>query len=228
MKDIIHKTVESTQHWLHVIFAFFVSFWDRVTVIILFLCICTGSIWYLARYTESPEMSLRQHIVRVAESYLGYREDDGSHRQIVDTYNSHEPRARGYEVTYEDSWCAVFASTVALEADMLGWIPMECSCEQQILLFQQQDNWVEADHFMPKPGDYIYYDWNSKTSGDCTGWSDHVGIVVQTFGPAIKVIEGNKDDDVSYRYIFINDPSIRGFGIPDYHHYASLEKKNCP
>ena len=38
----------------------------------------------------------------------------------------------------------------------------------------------------------------------------------------IKVIEGNKDDDVSYRYLFVNDPFIRGFGLPDYSHYAQI------
>lgn len=166
------------------------------------------------------EESARTHIVQTAQKYLGFQESDGSHRLIVDAYNAYEPRARAYEVTYLDSWCAVFGSTVALEAGMLDWIPMECSCEQQILLFAEKDRWVENDWYLPHTGDYIYYDWNSTGRGDCRGWADHVGIVVQTFGPVIKVIEGNKDDDVSYRYIFAGDPHIRGYGTPDYGSYA--------
>lgn len=190
--------------------------WDCIAVVILAVCLLAGIRWYSIRYTDPREASVRNHIVHVAERYLDCNESDGSHRQIIDRYNTQDPRPRDYEVTYEDSWCAVYTSTVAMDALVAGWIPLECSCEQQILLFDSQGNWLEEDCYLPKPGDYIYYDWNAVGSGDCRGWSDHVGIVVQTFGPVIKVIEGNKNDDVSYRYIFINDPFIRGFGLPDY------------
>lgn len=223
MKAMIRQCWQYLQQAILKIWRFVCQKWDTLTVIFLCLCLLSGGFWYGTRYTSKEELSIRNHIIRVAESYLGYREDDGTHREIVDIYNSHEPRARGYEVTYEDSWCAVFSSTVALQSDMFGWIPLECSCEQQIILFNEMDCWVEKDCYLPQTGDYIYYDWNSKGNGDCTGWSDHVGIVVQTFGPAIKVIEGNKDDEVSYRYIFVNDSFIRGFGLPDYTHYSEIE-----
>lgn len=210
--------------WLFNILRRLMAAWDSVIVFSLCLMLAAGVIWYAERYTSREEASVRSHVVRVAESYLGCKEADGTHREIVDIYNAYEPRARGYEVTYEDSWCAVFGSTVALQADLLGWIPLECSCEQQILLFDAQNQWIENDGYYPKPGDYIYYDWNAAGTGDCTGWSDHVGIVVSVFGGAMKVIEGNNDDDVSYRYLFVNDPFIRGFGIPDYSHYATMQK----
>lgn len=190
--------------------------WDTLILCFLSFCLVMGMQWYNFRYTSPAESAVRTHVVQEAQKYLGYMEADGTHKSIVDRYNSHLPRARGYEVTYEDSWCAVFASTVAMDSLMDSWIPLECSCEQQIILFDEAGNWTEKDWYLPKPGDFIYYDWNSKGNGDCVGWSDHVGIVVQTFGPVIKVIEGNKEDDVSYRYVFVNDPSIRGFGTPDY------------
>ena len=76
---------------------------------------------------------------------------------------------------------------------------------------------MENDNYMPLPGDYIYYNWDvRKITADNTGWSDHVGIVVGTSGPFIKVIEGNKDDMVSYRIILRGDYRIRGYGLPDY------------
>ena len=192
--------------------------WDAFAVCGLCFCLLMGMQWYTYRYTPSEENAVRSHVVQVAQQYLGYNEADGSHRQIIDRYNAHEPRARDYEVTYEDSWCAVYVSTVALDALVDNWIPLECGCEQQILLFDERGDWIEDDEYLPKPGDFIYYDWNSTGTGigNCTGWADHVGIVVQTLGPVMKIIEGNKEDDVSYRYLLINDPCIRGFATPDY------------
>ena len=69
---------------------------------------------------------------------------------------------------------------------------------------------------MPQPGDIIYYDWDQINPGEATGWSDHVGIVVGVKWPFIKVIEGNKDDCVSYRIVPVGHKSIRGYGKPDY------------
>ena len=173
--------------------------------------------WGFARAVSHEERTQRLTIVETAESYLGCREADGSHRKIIDLYNSHEPRARNYEVTYTDSWCAAFVSAVAIQCRMTDIIPTECGCEQQILLFQSGNAWQEQDSYLPLPGDYIYYAWDEPFEfGDCTGWSDHVGIVVGTLGPFIKVIEGNKKDSVSYRYIPANHPEIRGYGLPNY------------
>jgi len=62
----------------------------------------------------------------------------------------------------------------------------------------------------------IYYAQKDTAIGDCTGWADHVGIVVGTSGNFIKVIEGNNNNAVRYRYIRKNDYTIRGYGLPDY------------
>ena len=124
--------------------------------------------------------------------------------------------ARGYTVTYEDAWCATFDSAVAIQCGLVDIIPTECGCTPQIELFQQMDRWVEDDAYVPLPGDLIYYHWNCEETEDCQKRSDHVGIVVGTKGPFIKVIEGNKDNDVSYRYTMVDAPGIRGYGIPDY------------
>lgn len=172
--------------------------------------------WGFYRATEEKEASLRLNTVAAAQSYLGCRESDGSHEKIIDLYNSHEPLALGYQVQYTDSWCAVFVSAVAIEQGITDIIPTECGCERQIELWKALDRWEERDSYVPQPGDLIYYDWNETGSGDCTGWSDHVGIVVGTKWPYMKVIEGNKDDMVTYRTLLVDDVSIRGFGLPDY------------
>lgn len=172
--------------------------------------------WGFYSAEKGPEAALRLQTVQTAQSYLRCTEADGSHQKIIDLYNSHEPLAVGYTVSYTDSWCAAFVSAVAIHRDLTDIIPTECSCERQIGLWQELGRWQEEDSYIPKPGDLIYYDWQDTGNGDCTGWSDHVGMVVGIKWPFMKVIEGNKDDAVSYRVLLINSPTIRGFGLPDY------------
>lgn len=58
------------------------------------------------------ENQLRQKIVDTAVAWLGCKESDGSHKQIIDVYNAHKPLARGYKVKYTDAWCSTYASAV--------------------------------------------------------------------------------------------------------------------
>lgn len=173
--------------------------------------------WGFARTVPFTEQLLRLHTVHTAEKWLGVKEINGGHEQIIQIYNSHEPLAQGYAVTAEDSWCAAFGSAVAIRCNLTDIVPTECGCERQIGLWKEIGRWEENDNYMPLPGDYIYYAWDEGWNfGDCTGWADHVGIVVGTAGPFIKVIEGNKDDKVDYRIILRGNYQIRGFGLPDY------------
>lgn len=189
-------------------------------IIILAVLLLLYAGWRLSRRNSPEEDALRREVVKTAQAYLGCNEEDGSHQQIIDLYNSHQPLARDYEVTYTDSWCATFVSAVAIECGLTDLIPTECSCQQMIALFDQIGCWEESDSYFPEPGDIIFYAWDDKLWGDCTGWADHVGIVVDTYGPVIKVIEGNKDDRVAYRYVPVNFPTIRGYGLPDYQKVA--------
>ena len=159
---------------------------------------------------------LRDKFVATAEEWLGAKEANGSHQPIIDLYNSQESLPRGYAVQYDDQWCATFVSATAIKAGLTEIIPTECSCEQQIELFKELDSWVEDDAYLPLPGDIIYYRMDNTSIGDCTKWSDHVGIVIGTYEGHIKVIEGNKDADVSYRILKQDDAIIRGFAVPDY------------
>ena len=165
---------------------------------------------------QITEAEARQRVISIAVSWYGKKEADGSHRSIIDLYNGHTPLARGYKVRYTDAWCATYGSAVAIAAGYTDIIPTECGCGQMIAAFQAMDRWVENDAYIPSPGDYICYDWDDTGAGDCTGWPEHVGIVISVFGDVIKVIEGNKDDAVGYREIKVNGRYIRGYGVPDY------------
>lgn len=172
--------------------------------------------WGFYRKVSEGEAALRMQVVQTAESYLGCRESDGSHEAIIDLYNAHEPLAQNYTVQYTDSWCATFVSAVSIRCGLTDILPTECSCERLIGLFGELDCWQEDDNYTPLTGDIIFYDWDEKWPGDCTGWADHVGIVVGTKWPFVKVIEGNRDDAVAYRVIPLGEVHIRGYGLPDY------------
>ena len=171
------------------------------------------------------ETQIRQRVVAAAKAWIGYNEADGSHRQIVDVYNSHRPLARGYALKYTDAWCAGFVSAVAIKLSLTDIMPTEVGVWNMIELYRKLGRWQESDSYVPKPGDVIMYAWSDNGVGDCTSGASHVGIVVACDGKTITVIEGNKANAVGYREIAVNGRYIRGFGLPD---YASKATENEP
>ena len=171
------------------------------------------------------ETQIREKVVATAKAWLGCNEADGSHRQIVDVYNSHRPLARGYALKYTDAWCAGFVSAVAIKLGLTDIMPTEVGVWNMIELYRKLGRWQESDSYVPKPGDVIMYAWGDNGVGNCTSGASHVGIVVSCDGKTITVIEGNKANAVGYREIAVNGRYIRGFGLPD---YASKATENEP
>ena len=176
---------------------------------------------YLSKYAGGSSAgkegkTMRQNFVNTAASYIGCKEANGSHRQIIDIYNGHKPLARGYTMKYTDAWCATFVSAMAIKCGLTDIIPTECGCGQMIQLFQKLGAWQENDAHVPQPGDVIFYDWDDSGVGDNTGWPDHVGIVENVSGSDIKVIEGNMSDAVGRRTLKVNGRYIRGYGVPKF------------
>lgn len=155
-------------------------------------------------------------IVKVMQSWIGRKESNGTHKAIIDIYNSHRPLARGYKVKYTDEWCATTVSASAIQLGYTDIIPTECGCGQMIALFQQKGCWVESDAHVPSPGDVIFYDWGDTGKGDDTGWPEHVGVVEKVVNNTITVIEGNYNCAVQRRNIAVNGKYIRGYGVPKY------------
>lgn len=161
-------------------------------------------------------MAMRNKVVAKAKSYLGCKESDGSHKKIIDLYNSHKPLARGYKVKYTDEWCATFVSAVSIACGLTDIMPTECSCSKMIELYKKNGGWKESDSYVPSPGDLIMYDWEDSGRGDNTGLPNHVGIVTAVNGTSITVIEGNKGEAVAYRAMTVNGKYIRGYCAPNY------------
>lgn len=150
--------------------------------------------------------------------YVGITEGSEQHKEILKIFNDSGLCTR-YKMSVGDPWCATATSAAFIATGLSGIFPcVECSCESMINLAITAGIWIENDAYVPDTGDVILYDWNDNGVGDCTGWSDHVGIVISCDGSTIKAIEGNKSNTVGYRDIAVNSRYIRGFITP---HYAA-------
>lgn len=172
----------------------------------------------LTQYDEKGDnaMSDRQKPINYLIQYLGIKEGSAEHKAILAVFNNSGLCTR-YKMTVNDAWCATGVSAAFIATGLSSIFPcVECSCENMITLAKKAGIWVENDAYVPSMGDVILYDWDDSGSGDCTGWSDHVGIVVSVNGSMIKVIECNKNNTVGYRNITVNGRYIRGYITPKY------------
>ena len=180
------------------------------------------------REGNMTEQQVRQKAVSTAQAWLGCKESNGTHKQIIDLYNSVKPLPRGYAVKYTDAWCATYISAVGIAAGMSGIIFRECGCGAMIELYKAAGRWQENDGYVPKKGDIIFYDWEDTGKGDNTGYPDHEGMICEVFGNKLHIIEGNKNNAVEYRDIEVNSRYIRGYGLPDYASMAAAEPEKTP
>ena len=156
-----------------------------------------------------------QDYLNVMRSWIGWSEGNGKYRQIIDLYNSHKPLARGYAVQYSDQWCDTTVSAAAIKVGMVDLIGTECGCEEHVKIFKQKGIWIEDGTITPKPGYIILYNWD-KASQPNDGYADHIGVVETVSGGMITLIEGNRNDAVSRRYIPVGWGYIRGYAAPRY------------
>ena len=167
---------------------------------------------------ESGSSGDRSKASEWLSKYVGITEGSEQHKEILKIFNDSGLCTR-YKMSVGDPWCATATSAAFIATGLSGIFPcVECSCESMIKLAITAGIWIENDAYVPDTGDVILYDWNDNGVGDCTGWSDHVGIVISCDGSTIKVIEGNESNTVGYRDIAVNGKYIRGFITP---HYAA-------
>lgn len=170
------------------------------------------------------EAEYRQLVVENADSYIGIKGQSLKHRHIIDVFNTLQPD--GAPMYYYSEWCAAFASAVTME--VLGndvadkYFPLSYNCGTIIRKAVVKDIWKEKDSYVPKPGDWIIYDWDDSGSGEDITGADHVGIVKSVSGTSFTVIEGNKSNACGYRTMSVNGRYIRGFVTPDYAKVAGL------
>lgn len=154
-------------------------------------------------------------ILDIARGWLGYSEQNGKFKEILNVYNSHKPLARGYAMTTSDEWCAAFVSACFIKAGATDLTGTECSCNKFIEIFKKKGIWNENGSQKPKVGDIILFNWDDSTQPN-DGSADHIGLVEQVNGNKIVCIEGNKNEKVDRRTINVGWGYIRGFARPKY------------
>lgn len=157
-------------------------------------------------------------MVKLAKSWEGKNEADGSFRSIIDIYNSMKSFPRGIKMQYDWAWCACFWSALAIKLGYTAIIPVEISCYYLIEKAQKMGIWTENDGHIPEVGDAVLYDWHDNGVGDNVGCPDHIGIVISVdkTNKTFKVMEGNYSNAVKQRTMQINGRYIRGFICPKY------------
>ena len=165
----------------------------------------------------------REQIVAQMQAWIGLKESNGSFKKIIDLYNSHTPRARGYKLKYTDHWCAGGLSAAFIACGAEDIFPLEVGCGKMRDKAKKMGIWVEADDYEPLPGDVIVYNWNAKKTGDTKTGASHVGLVESCKDGKIKTIECNYSKSVKRRTIKVNDYRIRGFITPLYDESIEVE-----
>ena len=129
-----------------------------------------------------------------------------------------QPYWSWYGFSSRVEWCGCFVSWCANECGYLdtGVIPRTAGCIAGADWFKVRGLWQD-NSYEPRPGDIIYFDWNSKgSSGPQDGLADHVGIVEQVENGIVYTIEGNTSDSCKERQYIIGHYEILGYGTPAY------------
>lgn len=158
-----------------------------------------------------------EDILKIMRGWLGLSRAAGTHKIIIDTFNSYLPHPRGYAVSYTDDYCDTTVSAAFVKAgdvNIIGGI--ECGVEEHVRKYINEGIWIEDGTITPKPGDIIVYNWNENKQPN-NGFSDHTGIVETVGNGSFTTIEGNMNGGlVGRRTVRVGDGYIRGFARPKY------------
>ena len=147
----------------------------------------------------------RGNALAQAQSWVGCKESNGSHKKIIDIYNGYNP-ASG-KIGYRTPWCAAFVSAVAIKTGNTAVIPVHSYCPSMLNLFAEK---TYNKKYTPNGGDVIFFDWNHNKV------PDHVGMVEKTSGDNVTTIEGNYSDAVKRRTFKKGYSLLLAYGLPNY------------
>ena len=155
-------------------------------------------------------------VLDIARKYMGVETGSAEHKQIVDAYNSVDPKPVGYTAKYEDDWCDIFVTTVFQQAGLSDLIGRECGVQRHIGIMEKKGIWQGKTQ--PKVGDIVTFDW------DGGGFADHIGIVESVNNGVITTIEGNsiayagsgENPSVKRKTYDWNSSYIKGYARPAY------------
>ena len=143
-------------------------------------------------------------LIRIAESKLGI---SGTPNEITYAFGS-EGGSYSYQwcsefVWYVSSLSGVYPNKVTKKAD---------SNQIYIQYFKEKGQYqISAGHggnYVPKMGDYIFFDWSGNPNG-----GDHIGLVKTVSGNTIYTIEGNSGNAVREKSYSLDNKNVIGYGV---------------
>ena len=115
-----------------------------------------------------------------------------------------------YGFSYRVDWCGCFASWVANVAGISTDIIPKFARAADGASWFINNNLFRDRHYEPRPGDYIFFDYDYDNN------VDHVGIVEYSIDGYVYTIEGNSDDVSRKHSYYIGTDYIYGYGTPNY------------
>lgn len=145
-------------------------------------------------------------VVSLAYDQVGYKEGNNNYNKYADDLKIQKLYGWGVQ---NQPWCAVFVNWLFLNAFgyddgsamTYGGSP---GCAIAAQNYKNHNAWS----MNPRKGDQIFFNIN--------GGINHTGIVVDVFGSTIRTVEGNSSDRVSQNSYYTGDPSIAGYGVPNW------------
>ena len=171
--------------------------------------------------TTITEAQLRQKVANTINAWMGAKEGDSTHAEILRIYNNQ--KNLDYRMGTHDAWCAATVSATWLKLGIADYICTSVNCGTLRDKAIAKGIWVENDAYIPKVGDAIIYNWSDSGVGDNRGSADHVAMVTAVSGNSFTTTEGNMGSGVvGHRQMQVNGRYIRGFIAPN---YADIAKK---
>lgn len=155
--------------------------------------------------------SMRENIVNIAASQVGYREKG----------NNITKYGRWYGMNRQP-WCAMFVSWCARMSGVPeDVIPNFAACNSGgAKWFKEHDRWRDRN-YTPSPGDIVFFDFDD--GGYYDGIAEHVGIVEYVDDDYVYTIEGNTSNEMVERKQRAKE-LVLGYGVPD---YGTLPHGSC-
>lgn len=115
-----------------------------------------------------------------------------------------------YGFDHREPWCAAFVCWCANQCGLDGTvIPHTASAGGMRDTMKSWGRFSPRVGYTPSPGDLIFFTWVGTSQ-------NHVGIVEKVEGGQVHTIEGNTGDRCLRRHYDLSNPSIVGYGRPDY------------
>ena len=145
---------------------------------------------------------LREDLVGIARTQVGYAESKLNFETDADGVKHGYTRYGAWYGAPYNEWSAMFVSFCLdfANADSEKF-PKSSGASSMAELWKKNERFAPAGQYIPESGDIVFFNDNT------------AGIVVEVYNATFYVIRGDVKDSVSADVLFLNEPSVIGWGI---------------